>query len=86
MAQKDIFNSPVFLVHFYVVTIVVLVQTHISENKEELSLVKKMFPSSKHYTDVYDSHGLLTNKVTHASHRRQIFFQHPGKLTQKFNT
>ena len=74
MAQKDIFTSSVFLVHFHVVTIFVLLQTHISENKEELSLVKKLFPSSKHYTDVYDSHGLLTNKVTHASRLQQTFF------------
>ena len=53
---------------------VVLFQTHISENKEEIAEVQKIFPSSKHYTDVYDSHGLLTNKVTHDSQLRQMFF------------
>lgn len=39
------------------------VQTHISENKNEIELVKKLFPDSKHYTDVYDSHSLLCSKT-----------------------
>ncbi|KAH8667539.1 guanine deaminase [Tricladium varicosporioides] len=39
------------------------VQTHISENKNEIELVKKLFPDSKHYTDVYNSHGLLCSKT-----------------------
>jgi guanine deaminase len=45
-------------------------QTHISENKNEIELVKDMFPQSKHYTDVYDQAGLLTDKMilAHAVH------------------
>lgn len=39
------------------------VQTHISENHGEIQLVKDLFPESKHYTDVYDTHGLLGPKT-----------------------
>jgi guanine deaminase len=46
------------------------IQTHISENKNECALVKQLFPDSSSYTDVYDSHGLLTPKMilAHAVH------------------
>lgn len=46
------------------------VQTHISENKNEIKLVKEMFPLYETYTDVYDGHGLLTSKtiLAHAIH------------------
>ncbi|KAJ9659889.1 hypothetical protein H2201_007148 [Coniosporium apollinis] len=45
-------------------------QTHISENKNEIELVKELFPESKSYADVYDSAGLLTEKtiLAHAVH------------------
>ncbi|KAI1190674.1 guanine deaminase [Nemania serpens] len=45
-------------------------QTHISENVDEVELVKELFPSSKSYADVYDAHGLLNEKVVlaHAIH------------------
>ncbi|EON67788.1 guanine deaminase [Coniosporium apollinis CBS 100218] len=45
-------------------------QTHISENKKEIELVKELFPESKSYADVYDSAGLLTEKtiLAHAVH------------------
>ncbi|KAL8822602.1 MAG: hypothetical protein Q9170_008392, partial [Blastenia crenularia] len=36
------------------------VQTHISENRGELELVRSMFPERKSYADVYDHYGLLT--------------------------
>lgn len=39
------------------------VQTHISENLDELKLVKKMFPAQSTYTHVYDHYGLLTDKT-----------------------
>ncbi|KAG6016758.1 hypothetical protein E4U43_003159 [Claviceps pusilla] len=47
-----------------------LVQTHISENKGEIQLVKDMFPEASSYTAVYDDHGLLTAKtvLAHAVH------------------
>ncbi|QUC16673.1 uncharacterized protein UV8b_00914 [Ustilaginoidea virens] len=46
------------------------VQTHISENKGELQLVKDMYPDAPSYAAVYDAHGLLTAKtvVAHAVH------------------
>ncbi|KAI8623876.1 guanine deaminase [Xylariaceae sp. FL1651] len=45
-------------------------QTHISENVNELELVKELFPDSKSYADVYDKHGLLNDKMilAHAIH------------------
>jgi len=46
------------------------VQTHISENKNELALVKELFPEYESYTDVYDKHSLLGPKtiLAHAIH------------------
>jgi guanine deaminase len=46
------------------------IQTHISENKGEIALVKELFPKASSYADVYDSHGLLTPKtiLAHAVH------------------
>ncbi|XP_034397680.1 guanine deaminase [Cyclopterus lumpus] len=42
------------------------IQSHISENVEEVNLVKKMFPDSESYTDVYLKHNLLTDKTVMA--------------------
>ncbi|KAM6965587.1 guanine deaminase [Aplochiton taeniatus] len=42
------------------------IQSHISENKEEVKWVKELFPDSQSYTDVYHSHNLLTNKTVMA--------------------
>lgn len=39
------------------------VQTHISENKDEVHLVKAMFPEAGSYAAVYDDHGMLTPKT-----------------------
>ena len=46
------------------------VQTHLSENKDEVSSVKKYFKNAKSYTDVYDQAGLLTplTLLAHAIH------------------
>lgn len=38
-------------------------QSHISENPEEVKLVKELFPEADSYTDVYYKHNLLTDKV-----------------------
>lgn len=43
-------------------------QSHISENVEEVKLVKELFPESKSYTDVYLKYNLLTDKVSTQSH------------------
>ncbi|KAF7687627.1 guanine deaminase [Silurus meridionalis] len=42
------------------------IQSHISENKEEVQFVKALFPECKSYTDVYAKHGLLTSKTVMA--------------------
>ncbi|EXJ84898.1 hypothetical protein A1O3_05573 [Capronia epimyces CBS 606.96] len=49
------------------------VQTHISENLSEISLVKQLFPDQTTYTDVYDHHELLTPRtiLAHAVHLSQ---------------
>ena len=39
------------------------IQTHISENHQELAEVKKAFPKAKSYAEVYDQSGLLTQKT-----------------------
>lgn len=46
------------------------VQTHISENHNEIALVKSLFPTHESYTHVYDDHGLLGPKtiLAHAVH------------------
>ncbi|KAI5949604.1 hypothetical protein KGF54_005482 [Candida jiufengensis] len=46
------------------------IQTHISENLEEIKLVKKLFPNCDGYAAVYNESGLLNNKtiLAHAVH------------------
>ncbi|KAF1947889.1 guanine deaminase [Clathrospora elynae] len=63
------------------------IQTHISENKGEIALVQELFPSSKSYADVYDTHGLLTPKtiLAHAVHlspqERKIILARKSKIS-----
>nr|XP_036847190.1 guanine deaminase [Manis javanica] len=42
------------------------IQSHISENSDEVNAVKTLYPSYKNYTDVYDKNNLLTNKTVMA--------------------
>ncbi|NWH21349.1 GUAD deaminase, partial [Grus americana] len=42
------------------------VQSHISENEEELKLVANMFPAYQNYTELYDKNKLLTSKTVMA--------------------
>ncbi|EPQ65037.1 Bgt-1246 [Blumeria graminis f. sp. tritici] len=46
------------------------VQTHISENRDEIALVKRLFPQHTTYAEIYDEHGLLCEKtiLAHAVH------------------
>jgi guanine deaminase len=46
------------------------VQTHISENLNEVKLVSEIFPKQKSYAEVYDVHGLLGERtvLAHAVH------------------
>jgi guanine deaminase len=39
------------------------IQTHLSENRREIKLVKTLFPDCKNYTEVYESAALLTPKT-----------------------
>lgn len=52
------------------------VQTHMSENLDEISLVKEMYPWSKDYVDVYEKFNLINDKTifahcVHSSIREQ---------------
>jgi len=46
------------------------VQTHLSENLDEIAWVKSLFPEAKSYLDVYDRFGLVTDRSVfgHAIH------------------
>jgi guanine deaminase len=39
------------------------VQTHINETRQELAAVRAAFPQNRHYLDVYDSFGLITERT-----------------------
>jgi len=45
-------------------------QTHLSENAEEIATVRRLFPAARDYTDVYDRFGLLgpTSLLGHCIH------------------
>jgi len=44
----------------------VFVQTHISENRDEIAWVKKLFPQRQDYLDVYDHYGLTGRRAVFA--------------------
>jgi guanine deaminase len=39
------------------------VQTHLSENKDEIAFATSLYPNAKDYTDIYARYGLLTDKT-----------------------
>jgi guanine deaminase len=39
------------------------IQTHLSENFSEIEFMKKLFPDSHNYTDIYDKFGILNDKT-----------------------
>ena len=49
------------------------IQTHIAENKNEVALMKELFPEADSYAAVYDQHNLLTPRtiLAHAVHLSQ---------------
>ena len=52
---------------FYIKKLKILflfLQSHISENPDEVKAVENLYPSYKNYTDVYDKNNLLTSKVS----------------------
>ena len=46
------------------------VQSHLSENHEEITLTAELYPSARDYLDVYETHGLLGSRTLlgHAIH------------------
>lgn len=46
------------------------VQTHLSENKDEITFTKSLYPEARDYLDVYQRYGLVTDKtfLGHAIH------------------
>lgn len=44
----------------------VYLHTHLSENVDEVALVKELFPNSKNYLDVYDRAGLVSDRSVFA--------------------
>ncbi len=43
-----------------------MIQTHLAENKDELGLIKSIFPNHKNYLDVYFSNGLVGSNTIFA--------------------
>uniref|UniRef100_G3P9D8 Guanine deaminase n=1 Tax=Gasterosteus aculeatus aculeatus TaxID=481459 RepID=G3P9D8_GASAC len=59
------------------------IQSHISENLEEVKLVKQLFPKYASYTDVYLKNNLLTDKTVmahgcHLSDEELVIFKETG--------
>lgn len=60
-----------------------LMQTHLSEQKEEIAWVAELFPQARDYTDVYDRFGLLRDgalmgHAIHLSEREQARLKEAG--------
>lgn len=53
------------------------VQTHIAENRDEISWVKALFPWAENYTDVYHRYGLLHDRsiLAHGIHLEPLEWQ-----------
>uniref|UniRef100_A0A3B5MED5 Guanine deaminase n=1 Tax=Xiphophorus couchianus TaxID=32473 RepID=A0A3B5MED5_9TELE len=59
------------------------IQSHISENLEEVELVKELFPNSESYTDIYHKCNILTDKTImahgcHLSDEELVLFRKTG--------
>uniref|UniRef100_A0A3B3TSY0 Guanine deaminase n=1 Tax=Poecilia latipinna TaxID=48699 RepID=A0A3B3TSY0_9TELE len=59
------------------------IQSHISENLEEVEWVKELFPNSESYTDIYHKCNLLTDKTImahgcHLSDEELVLFRETG--------
>jgi guanine deaminase len=62
-----------------------LMQTHLSESVGEIELVKRLFPDSSDYTDVYDRFGLLSDRSLFA-HGIHLSDRECGRLSQSRST
>lgn len=61
------------------------IQTHLDENVHEVAEVKKLYPWSKHYMDVYDHFGLVTDRTVfghciHTTHEELQLFKKSGAI------
>jgi len=56
----------------------VFVQTHISENRDEIAWVKELFPQRRDYLDVYAHYGLIGRRavLAHGVHLEEGDFEH----------
>jgi len=62
----------------------VYIQTHLAENNQEIAFVKKLFPATRNYTDIYHRAGLLGPKTIMA---HCVHLSAPEiKLLKKTNT
>ncbi|MCR5158721.1 MAG: amidohydrolase family protein [Prevotella sp.] len=52
------------------------VQSHLSENHDEIALVRKLEPQSRHYADAYDRYGLLGPTASYAGNRPTTIMAH----------
>ncbi len=59
----------------------VYIQTHLSENIDEIEWVKSLFPDAKDYLDVYDQYGLVNNRTIfgHCIHLEERTWQRLGE-------
>jgi len=44
----------------------VFIQSHVAENRDEVSWVRQLYPHARSYLDVYDQHGLLRDRAVYA--------------------
>lgn len=61
------------------------IQTHLDENVNEIAAVKKLYPKSKSYMDVYDHFGLVTDRTVfghciHTTDEELKLFQSSGAI------
>ena len=61
------------------------IQTHLDENLKEIAEVKKLYPWSKHYMDVYDHFGLVTDRTVfghciHTTNEELELFKKSGAI------
>jgi len=54
-----------------------IIQTHLAESQRECALVRELFPNDVNYTQVYDRHGLLTERtlLAHCVHLDEAQWQ-----------
>ena len=61
----------------------VFLQTHLSENRAEIEMAGKLFPDASDYLDIYEHHGLVTDRsvFAHALHMDDGAFKRIAKTS-----